>query len=54
MNATEDSLGSDKTNPASTPEHLDWGSSCVDGVDNDKDGKTDYTQNDEGCAGIIL
>jgi hypothetical protein len=52
-NGIEDNLGSDKTNPLSTPEHAAWGASCFDGIDNDLDGKIDWQQ-DEGCAGIIF
>ncbi|MEP6870882.1 MAG: hypothetical protein ABI939_03430 [Anaerolineaceae bacterium] len=52
-NANEVLYGSNPSNPLSTPEdsHYGSGSSCVDGIDNDLDGKTDLA--DPGCAGVI-
>jgi hypothetical protein len=41
-------LGSDPTNPASTPENSHLPTSCSDGIDNDLDGLTDNA--DVGCA----
>jgi hypothetical protein len=41
-------FGSDRLDPTSTPEFLDTGDGCGDGVDNDHDGQTDGA--DPGCA----
>ena len=43
----EDSLGSDKNDPASTPEHISIQGTCSDGKDNDIDTDTDLA--DSGC-----
>ncbi len=43
----EESHGSDPLDPNSTPEHVLWGDSCSDGVDNDLDGLIDG--DDPGC-----
>jgi hypothetical protein len=40
-------LGSDPEDATSTPESIVFPETCNDGVDNDKDGKTDF--NDTGC-----
>ncbi len=44
----EEALGSDPDDSASVPEDASVSGTCSDGVDNDKDGKTDSA--DEGCA----
>lgn len=52
-NATELLYGSNPSDPSSTPENENYlgGGSCVDGVDNDKDGLKDLA--DPGCAHVI-
>ena len=47
LNEVEVVLGSDPTNPNSTPEHLLFAPTCNDGIDNDLDGQTDF--HDAGC-----
>jgi hypothetical protein len=50
-NADELLYGSDPSDPTSTPEHKAWltngeYTSCFDGIDNHKDGKTDLEDPD--------
>jgi len=40
-------LGSNPTDPASTPENIVFPETCTDGADNDGDGRTDFQ--DQGC-----
>ncbi len=59
--AVETALGSDPSDPTSTPEHLFLPLTCGDGIDNDGDGLTDIadtaaagyptTSSDGGCDG---